>query len=89
MADIGSDSDPGDSGPGDSDPSGSGSEGRSGSSSDRFCTGCGRGAADCPGCARPLDPPRFCPRCGRRMAVRVTPGGFQARCRQHGVLPPG
>src|SRR4051812_49947231 len=24
-------------------------------------------------CRRELDPPRFCPECGRRMTVRVTP----------------
>ncbi|HUY22105.1 MAG TPA: hypothetical protein VMV22_07165 [Acidimicrobiales bacterium] len=52
---------------------------------DRYCTGCGRPRPDCPGCGRRLDPPRFCDRCGRRMAVVVTPAGFTARCRDHGV----
>ncbi|HXQ76448.1 MAG TPA: hypothetical protein VN791_08135 [Acidimicrobiales bacterium] len=51
-----------------------------------FCTGCGRPADVCGGCGRPLDPPRFCPHCGRRMTVTVTPGGFRARCRHHGTV---
>lgn len=46
------------------------------------CTGCGR--ADCPGCGRELDPPRFCAECGRRLTVYVTPGHWEARCRDHG-----
>jgi len=49
-----------------------------------FCTGCGR--ASCTGCDRPLDPPRFCSSCGRRLTVAVTPGGYRARCRDHGEL---
>jgi hypothetical protein len=52
-----------------------------------FCTGCGRGAGEClGGCVSELDPPRFCPRCGRRMAVTVVPTGATARCRDHGEL---
>lgn len=52
-----------------------------------YCTGCGRQAAECPGgCAPPLDPPRHCPRCGRRLAVTITPLGVQARCRDHGQI---
>jgi len=48
------------------------------------CTGCG--TTSCPGCGRTLDPPRFCAECGRRLTVRVTPGGYRARCRDHGEL---
>ena len=55
---------------------------------DAHCTGCGQPVSLCPGCDRPLDPPRFCPRCGRRLTVAVSPGGFRARCRHHGQLGP-
>ena len=51
-----------------------------------YCRGCGRLAADCPGCSPPLDPPRHCPQCGRRLAVTIVPTGVQARCRDHGPL---
>ena len=54
------------------------------------CTGCGRLVEQCDGsCRRSLDPPRFCPVCGRRMAVQVTPTGYTARCRDHGELASG
>ena len=53
---------------------------------DAFCTGCGRPTGACDGCRRPLDPPRFCPHCGIRLAVRVTPTGVRATCRSHGLL---
>jgi hypothetical protein len=46
-----------------------------------YCTGCGKPSTECPGCGRALDPPRFCPECGRRMAVTVIPTGWTARCR--------
>lgn len=50
------------------------------------CAGCGRPANACDGrCRRPLDPPRFCTECGRRLAVQVTPAGYTARCREHGL----
>jgi len=52
-----------------------------------FCTGCG--GASCAGCRRPLDPPRFCPTCGYRLTVAVTPGGYRARCRHHGRVHDG
>jgi len=48
------------------------------------CTGCG--STSCPGCNRTLDPPRFCATCSRRLTVTVTPGGWRARCRDHGEL---
>jgi len=51
-----------------------------------FCTGCGRPMSDCQGCGRALDPPRFCPECGRRMTVQVAPTGWVARCRDHADL---
>jgi hypothetical protein len=50
------------------------------------CTGCGRPISDCPGCGRALDPPRYCPHCGRRMTVTVVPTGWIARCRDHAEL---
>lgn len=53
------------------------------------CTGCGAATADCPTagrCTRDLEPPRYCPTCGRRMAVQVTPRRWTARCRDHGEV---
>ncbi len=38
-------------------------------------------------CRRELDPPRFCPTCGRRLRVKVHPAGWEASCRDHGPLP--
>ncbi|MGQ0616566.1 MAG: biotin synthase auxiliary protein BsaP [Acidimicrobiia bacterium] len=52
-----------------------------------FCCWCGRATADCHGgCRRPLDPPRFCPTCGRPLRVLVTPDRALARCREHGPV---
>ncbi len=34
--------------------------------------------------ARALEPPRFCPRCRRRMKVQVLPVGWSAVCVEHG-----
>lgn len=51
-----------------------------------YCPGCGRSSADCAGCLWEYDPPHFCSRCGVRMAVNVRPGGWKARCREHGEL---
>jgi rRNA maturation endonuclease Nob1 len=51
---------------------------------DPHCTGCGQPVSRCAGCGRELDPPRFCAVCGRRLTVYVTPGHFEARCRDHG-----
>jgi hypothetical protein len=54
-----------------------------------FCDRCGRrladgGHADCLA-ARRLEPPRYCPDCGRRMKVQVVPTGWIATCVEHGV----
>lgn len=35
-----------------------------------------------------LEPPRFCPQCGRRMVVQVTPLRWVANCSVHGQLAP-
>jgi hypothetical protein len=32
-----------------------------------------------------LEPPRFCPECGRRMVVQVRPDGWSAKCSRHGA----
>jgi hypothetical protein len=63
-----------------------GSEPVPGDAAGSHCTSCGRPVADCPGCRRELDPPRFCHRCGTRLAVRVSPGGFAGRCKHHGLV---
>ena len=55
-----------------------------GTAGDVHCTSCG--SVSCFGCSRTLDPPRFCATCGRRLTVTVTPGGYRARCRDHGDL---
>lgn len=55
--------------------------------SDAHCTGCGRAVAECDGCLRELDPPRFCPTCGSRLVVLITPGSFDLRCRhEHEIV---
>jgi predicted amidophosphoribosyltransferase len=51
-----------------------------------FCADCGQSVRECSGCGRALDPPRFCPECGRRMTVTVIPTGWVARCRDHAEL---
>jgi dethiobiotin synthetase len=52
-----------------------------------FCPHCGRARAACAGaCARPLDPPHFCPRCARKLVVQVVPTGHRAHCDRHGAL---
>lgn len=58
-----------------------------GDHSDRFCRWCGQEQGECGGgCRRELDPPRACPRCGRRLRVLVVPTGFEATCRDHGPV---
>ncbi len=57
--------------------------------SSEYCDRCG-GALDtnthaaC-AAARTLEPPRFCPRCRRRLRVQVLPAGWRATCSEHGV----
>ena len=53
------------------------------------CIWCGTALATHPDqpCRRELDPPRFCPTCGRRLRVKVHPAGWEASCRDHGPLP--
>lgn len=52
-----------------------------------FCSGCGQSVADCDGsCRRALDPPHFCPECGRRLVVQVSPVRSEARCKTHGPV---
>lgn len=54
----------------------------------RWCRGCGRPDAQCPGdCLAPLDVARHCPLCGRKVAVTITPTATTARCRVHGAQP--
>ena len=48
-----------------------------------FCGHCGEPGVSHPD---PLDPPRFCTRCRRRMVVQVYPTGWSARCVEHGIL---
>jgi hypothetical protein len=55
-----------------------------------FCDRCGEplaggGHAACQQ-ARTLEPPRFCPRCRRRMKVQVLPAGWRATCVEHGPI---
>ncbi|HUZ35216.1 MAG TPA: hypothetical protein VMV17_02705 [Streptosporangiaceae bacterium] len=60
-----------------------------------FCDHCGQPAAPGAGApgtghdgcreARAFEPPRYCPRCGRRMVVKVTPTGWSSHCSQHGL----
>jgi DNA-directed RNA polymerase subunit RPC12/RpoP len=61
--------------------------------SPRFCGRCGQeaGAGAHPDCERALalEPPRFCPECGRRMVVQVTPTDWTARCSRDGELSHG
>jgi hypothetical protein len=55
-----------------------------------YCPRCGEDLgggdahADCDR-ALLLEPPRYCPHCRRRMVVQVTPGGWSARCVEHGT----
>ncbi|WP_444950484.1 biotin synthase auxiliary protein BsaP [Micromonospora ureilytica] len=55
-----------------------------------WCDRCGESATATahPSCAsaRQLEPPRFCPRCRRRMKVQVLPVGWSAICVEHGEI---
>ncbi|WP_323178599.1 biotin synthase auxiliary protein BsaP [Micromonospora lupini] len=54
----------------------------------RWCDRCGEDASaaghDSCAAARTLEPPRYCPRCRRRMKVQVLPVGWSAVCVEHG-----
>jgi len=52
-----------------------------------WCGRCGERVGRHPDCADALalEPPRYCPRCRRRMVVQVSPGGWSARCVEHGT----
>jgi ribosomal protein S18 acetylase RimI-like enzyme len=52
-----------------------------------YCGHCGEPGAHEQCRARfPLDPPRYCGQCRRRMVVQVHPTGWSARCVEHGLL---
>jgi dethiobiotin synthetase len=52
-----------------------------------FCPHCGGPTRACPSaCARPLDPPHFCPRCARKLVVQLSPTSHRAHCPIHGEL---
>ena len=55
-----------------------------------WCERCGEPGTH-PACraAAALEPPRFCPRCRRRMVVQVVPTGWTARCVEHGTTVSG
>jgi len=60
-----------------------------------YCDRCGlplTAAQDSPShesceAARTLEPPRYCPSCGRRLVVKVTPTTWSAHCPRHGPTP--
>ncbi|TNB74556.1 hypothetical protein FHJ30_05025 [Arthrobacter sp. BB-1] len=35
-----------------------------------------------------LEPPRYCPECGRRLKVQVSPLAWRATCSRHGTATP-
>jgi hypothetical protein len=45
-----------------------------------YCDGCGVSHPDHATCRKLTDPPRYCVRCGRKLAVQVLPTGYTARC---------
>ncbi|HWK27212.1 MAG TPA: hypothetical protein VNS09_11645 [Solirubrobacter sp.] len=47
-----------------------------------YCDGCGRPAAVVAHahCGGATDTPRYCARCGRKLAVQILPTGYTARC---------
>ncbi|WP_422774836.1 hypothetical protein ACN28C_28430 [Plantactinospora sp. WMMC1484] len=53
---------------------------------DRCGEAAGTGTHDACRSARALEPPRYCPRCRRRMKVQVFPSGWSARCVEHGGI---
>ena len=55
----------------------------------RWCQWCGQkeAAVGVPHlCAHELEASRYCPKCGRRSAVLITPMGQRSRCKIHGVF---
>lgn len=53
-----------------------------------WCDRCGRALAEAghqPCAEAELEPPRWCGTCGRRVVVQITPGGWSARCVEHGT----
>jgi ribosomal protein S18 acetylase RimI-like enzyme len=58
------------------------------------CPHCGAALPDggehvgCPVPAAELEPDRYCPVCARRLVVQVLPGGWTARCSEHGDVTP-
>jgi ribosomal protein S18 acetylase RimI-like enzyme len=50
-----------------------------------FCGWCGKPGSHTE-CADPLEPPRYCTQCRRRMVVQVHPTGWSARCVEHGTV---
>lgn len=60
---------------------------------DTHCGGCGEalaggGSHDRCRARLELEPPRYCPRCARRMVVQITPVAWTARCSRHGEFTP-
>jgi hypothetical protein len=55
-----------------------------------YCGQCGQplaeGAHEACAARLELEPPRYCGQCARRMVVQVLPGGWTARCSQHGTV---
>ena len=47
-----------------------------------WCSHCGQAGVQHD---QPLEPPRWCPRCRRRMVVQVHPTGWTAHCSEHGT----
>ena len=54
-----------------------------------YCGHCGLAVAEAghEACVRrlELEPPRYCPRCRRRLVVQVMPDRWIARCAEHGA----
>ena len=54
-----------------------------------FCAGCGKSdEGDHSGCLRPLDPPRFCTTCGRKLKVQVLPDRLHGSVRPLPLIAP-
>ncbi len=56
-----------------------------------YCGWCGRDSSEgdgseCDGsCRDGLEPMRYCPECARTLDVQITPLGYVATCRKHGL----